>query len=513
MKIKLNILAGLAVLAGALAFLAAGASAAEKEFQPHRNAPGPQRLSMEKADTTGAVHNPKDLQFLADRQAIVNKVQAYSYLIDEGRWEDWFDIFSEDILFETTVPELGTMSIKGKPKFREMVDERYIKPSKGPNKETVRRHTMANIHVVEQTPTTAKVRTYMLISKVPHADKLKILTTGTYNVELEKRDGKWTITRWYIECDAPLAPSKFPKGPEVTYIPDPRFVIPGAQAGPLPGRIEVSGLPYSMPATGPLYRIDPQPWSWKDSDFVIVDYLTDARAAAKFLPEGVTTFPIPDLPGYSAVKHIWANYRESSVGPYNELIIAIPCLYQGKMWLYVPLIYVTTDRAMASGREIGGWPKKIADIRMERAGNSYRLDFEREGMALTATATVGHKLFSTPLPADRPVLLPYPQSMTLPLPAPTGQEQPTVPLPTLTLKYIPGVGSAKPRPEVVQLIGAPWRLSGDFAGMEGITVYMHPTEEDPIASLPVLKVLGGTFAHGEMTLAFKEVKVLKDFLK
>jgi hypothetical protein len=51
----------------------------------------------------------------------------------------------------------------------------------------------------------------MLISSVPAADKLNILTTGTYNANLEKRNGKGTIARWDIEADAPLAPSKTPE--------------------------------------------------------------------------------------------------------------------------------------------------------------------------------------------------------------------------------------------------------------------------------------------------------------
>jgi len=510
MKVKKNIVMVLMALV-VTAFLAAPSFSAGKSFVPHKNVPGSKRLHMEKADNSGAVH--EDPMYIADRQAIINHVMAYSFLIDEGRWEDWFALFSDDIVFETSVPELGTITVYGKKKFREMVYHRYIVPSQGPTKETVRRHTMANVHVVDQTPKVAKVRTYMLISKVPHADKLKMLTTGTYNATLEKRNGKWTITRWYIECDAPLAPSKFPSGKDVKYTPDPRFVIKGATKQPLPGKLSLGKHPYSMPAVGPLYTLSSQPWFWKDSDFVIIDYLTTAKAASVFLPEGVTTFPIPDLPGYSLVKHIWAHYRKSSVGPYNELVIAIPCLYQGKMWLYVPLIYVTTDSAMSSGREVGGWPKKIADIRLERVGNTYQLRFNRHGMELSATATVGYKLFSTPLPAHKPVLLSYPQNMTFPLPKPTGKPQKSIPLPTLTLKYIPGVGSPNPKPAVAQMMGAPWRLSGTFRGVENVTIYMRPSKEDPIAALPVLKVLGGTFVHGNMTLSVAEMKVLHDFLK
>ncbi len=110
-------------------------------------------------------------------------------------------------------------------------------------------------------------------------------------------------------------------------------------------------------------------------------------------------------------------------------------------------------------------------------------------------------------------MLPYPQSMTLPLPKPTGKPQKTIPLPTLTLKLIPGVGSAHPAPVVAQMIGAPWRLGGNFYGVSGVSIFMHPSKEDPIANLPVLKILGGTFAHGNMTLSFAEMKVLDDLLK
>jgi 3-phenylpropionate/cinnamic acid dioxygenase small subunit len=171
------------------------------KFIPHKNVPGPVRLEMERADNSGTVNT--DPMFMADRQAIINHVMAYSYLIDEARWDDWFALFSDDVVFENSTPELGTVIIKGKKAFKDLVNNRYIIPGK--TSKGVRRHTQGNVHVAEQTPTTAKVRTYMLISSVPAADKLQLLTTGTYNAELEKRGGKWTITRWYIEVDAPVA--------------------------------------------------------------------------------------------------------------------------------------------------------------------------------------------------------------------------------------------------------------------------------------------------------------------
>jgi nitrogen fixation protein FixH len=85
---------------------------------------------------------------------------------------------------------------------------------------------MGNVHVAEQTETTAEVRTYMMITAAPPASeggKFTPLTSGTYNASLEKRDGKWIITRWYIEVDAPVNASEVPKGfdsKEMQLIPD-----------------------------------------------------------------------------------------------------------------------------------------------------------------------------------------------------------------------------------------------------------------------------------------------------
>lgn len=483
-----------------------------EKFVPHKNVPGPPRQQMEKADNTGKVN--KDIQFIADRQAIVNTVTAYSYLIDEGRWDDWFALFSDDIEFQNTTPELGTVVTQGKKAFKQIAEDRYILPGK--TSTAVRRHTQGNVHVVEQTPTTAKVRTYMLISNVPAGDKLHILTTGTYNATLEKRNDRWVITRWYIEADAPLSPSKLPEGfseSEFKWIPDPSTAMPGAVPGPISGQVNLKNHGFSTPSLGSLYK-NPGVFEWKDSDFVLIDYLTDAKSAVAFLPEGVTTFPIAELPGYSPVKQVWAHYRESSVGPYDEFIVLIPCLYKGQMYVYNPLIYVTTDEAMSSGREVGGYPKKIGDIHMEQFGNEWRLSFSRGGERLVSgSMKSGRKLFSTPLPADKPVALPYPYNMTLPLPPPTGKPQESFPFPVMTLRLFPGVGSDNPAPALAELIEAPWRMSGDVYSGSDATITYYPSENDPFYKLPILKVLGAVYAHADMSLALKEIKVVEDLLK
>jgi 3-phenylpropionate/cinnamic acid dioxygenase small subunit len=180
----------------------------------------PRRLKMMEADYSGKPL-PADPGFLADRLAIINHVTAYSFLIDEGRWDQWYKLFADDILFETTTPGFGTIRIKGKEPFRKFNEVRFLGPGSEKNK-VAHRHTMGNVHVAEQTATTAEVRTYMLISNAFPEGKFEVFTSGTYNASLEKRDGKWTITRWYIEVDAMAPPSEIPDIPGIEFVPDKR---------------------------------------------------------------------------------------------------------------------------------------------------------------------------------------------------------------------------------------------------------------------------------------------------
>jgi 3-phenylpropionate/cinnamic acid dioxygenase small subunit len=169
--------------------------------------PGLGKHDMVEADYSGKVNT--DIQYIADRQAIVTLVTSYAFLIDEGRWDQWFAMFSEDISFETTVPCFGNLVATGKPAMKAFVNERY--PVEKPST-TMRRHFMGNVHVAEQTATTAEVRTFMLITKAAPNGDFSSATSGTYNGRLEKRKGNWIVTRWYIEVDTPVRVSAIPKG-------------------------------------------------------------------------------------------------------------------------------------------------------------------------------------------------------------------------------------------------------------------------------------------------------------
>jgi 3-phenylpropionate/cinnamic acid dioxygenase small subunit len=173
-------------------------------------------------DTTGVVHT--DLQYVADRQAIVNLVTAYSYLFDEQRYDEWFDLFSDDVVFESTVPCFGTVRAIGKKAFKAFTYARYRAP--GSEKNTVmRRHFQGNVHVANQTADRAEVRIYMMITAAPADGRFTPITSGTYSAVVEKRKGRWVITRWYVEVDAPVRESAIPENvssKEMVFIRDDR---------------------------------------------------------------------------------------------------------------------------------------------------------------------------------------------------------------------------------------------------------------------------------------------------
>jgi len=470
--------------------------------------PGPKRLVREPAaDNSGEVH--ADPKFIADRQAIINHVTAYSYLIDEGRWEDWFKLFAKDAVVEVSTPELGTIICKGKG-FRGVIENRYIIPSIGSTAQ--RRHTMGNVHVAEQTPTKAKVRLYMFISTMPNADKLNMLTSGTYNATLEKRKGKWQITRWYIECDAPLNPSALPEGvspDELRFIPDPRLsdgtrkydkTESGLPIG-VSGKVTGKKLGTSMGDLYPAMGIK-TPWVWKNIDVALIDYLTPEEAAAEILPADAHLFAIPDLPGQADIKLVFAKYRGGTLEPYNEVVVGIPCLYHGQLSIYVAFIYVTTDDAMASGRELGGYPKKIADIRLEHLGNQIVGRMTRGGLEVASISfTKGGRLFSLPLPPGKKPKLAYPYNLTLPLPEPTGKPQPYI-LPFLSMRVIPNTDAEKAPYAVSELNLALWELTrGPIYSGSNPSVDLRPSGKDPLYKLPVSSVISAVYVQdGEMQL-------------
>jgi acetoacetate decarboxylase len=260
----------------------------------------------------------------------------------------------------------------------------------------------------------------------------------------------------------------------------------------------------AMPGMAPTYPMfgPGDVWKWLDIDLVLIDYTTDAAAAAAVLPAECNLVAIPTAPGQSAVKMIWANYRAGTLGPYYEVIQNIPCIYKGQLYLYVYQIWVTTDDAMASGRELGGYPKKLANIGLTYFGNVWTGYLDRPAgnrIASFSFNTTG-KMVSLPLPADRKPTFPFPYNLTLPLPEPTGKPQP-LPFQTMASRFIlnPQWETEKrPKWALAQLNHSTWTLEKGELWAGDATLALRPSDQDPVHKLPVNMVLDAMLFQGDM---------------
>ena len=185
-------------------------------------------------------------------------------------------------------------------------------------------------------------------------------------------------------------------------------------------------------------------------DYVCVAFATDADKEAALIPKELQLIKIPGLPGQCAVNLVFAKYRECALGPYMEVIVSFPVLHKGQGFGFITGIYVDNDAALLAGRELGGYPKKMAQITMRNYGNLFLSHMSRGSIQkktadpnfsdlASSSVTKGGKLFSVPLPAEQTVELPSPYNLLLPLPPATGKPQDLV-LKTMALRRFPGIG-------------------------------------------------------------------------
>lgn len=142
---------------------------------------------------------------------------------------------------------------------------------------------------------------------------------------------------------------------------------------------------YSIPLDSPLYP-EP-PWLYWDVEAVIAMVVFDESSVEPLLPENVTPS------GGDPIGAIWiSRYPRSTVGPYNEALIAVQVEGDFGMAYYIPYIYVTNDAALAAGREVAGAPKKLASIDLVNEGSSVRGFASRGMMNIDVSVKLEHKV-------------------------------------------------------------------------------------------------------------------------
>lgn len=239
---------------------------------------------------------------------------------------------------------------------------------------------------------------------------------------------------------------------------------------------------FSMPLTSPSY---PQgPYRFNRREYLIITYRTDPDALRAVVPEPLT-FDEP------LVKYEFIRMPDSTgFGDYTESGQVIPVTFDSPQGAvkggYVHSMYLNDDAPIAGGREIWGFPKKLASpsLTVEKDVLLGTLDY---GSLRVANATMGYKHKTLD---DAKVL----KSM---------QE------PGFLLKIIPHVDGSPRICELVQYQLEDINIHGAWSGPAALELFHHALA--PVAKLPVLEIISGTHIMADLTLGLG--KVVYDYMK
>ena len=129
------------------------------------------------------------------------------------------------------------------------------------------------------------------------------------------------------------------------------------------GSLKKGQLGFSMPPYAPLFP--KPPYFYKNATLMVFKYVTD-ELAARMVPDMV------DLADPPTAGLVFASYPSSNLGPYDEVVLFLDVVFKGRPLQFAAFLYVTTDAAMAAGREMGGYPKSVDRSRLVSAHRRLR---------------------------------------------------------------------------------------------------------------------------------------------
>jgi acetoacetate decarboxylase len=236
---------------------------------------------------------------------------------------------------------------------------------------------------------------------------------------------------------------------------------------------DVLGGAFAMPRTSPSYPMGP--YRYVDREYLTIAYRSEPKALRRLLPAPLALrlpearfqfIRMPDSTGF---------------GEYAVAAQLIPVwLPGGEAGGYVHAMYVNAHTANSGGRELWGFPQKLARPALAVARDTLlgTLDY---GPVRIATGSMGYKHRALPEAALREALSE----------------------PGFLLKIIPHVDG---RPRICELVR--YRLSnitlkGGWTGPAALELAPHALA--PVADLPVREVLFATHLVADLTLDLGEV--------
>ncbi len=232
---------------------------------------------------------------------------------------------------------------------------------------------------------------------------------------------------------------------------------------------------YSMPAMAPLFG--PPPYEYRDGRTMAIVFRTTPEALRDLVPK-------PLVPNPQNLMFLMSSrFFASGLGHYHEMLLGAPVGFEGKPGNYCVYLMLDHDGAIAGGREIYGFPKKLGQIKMEEKDGVLMSTVERAGMTLVRAAMELSQLAK-------------PEAVSLTL---------------FNLKLIPSVKKDAP-PDVMQLTSTTLenlKVHRVYTGKATLEFGTSPA--DPFHRVPIKEVMGGRYTSSDFTLTYGEV--IHDYLR
>jgi acetoacetate decarboxylase len=229
---------------------------------------------------------------------------------------------------------------------------------------------------------------------------------------------------------------------------------------------------YAMPFTNPSFPRGP--YRFFDREYLIVTYRTDPQALRAVVPEPLEIVE-------PVVKYEFIRMPDSTgFGDYTESGQVIPVRFAGEEGLYVHSMYLDDDAPIAGGRELWGFPKKLAQPKMRHEGDVITGTLHY-GDALCALGTFGYKHRA----ADKDAVL---KSLRKP---------------NFLLKVIPHVDGTPRICELVRYHLEDIVLKEAWSTPAELQLFRHVIAD--VARLPVLEIVSGQHLIADLTLGLGEV--------
>ncbi|MGY2048032.1 acetoacetate decarboxylase [Methylobacterium sp. JK268] len=235
---------------------------------------------------------------------------------------------------------------------------------------------------------------------------------------------------------------------------------------------DVRRTAFAMPVTNPAFPRPP--YRFYNREYLIIQYLTDLEALREVVPEPLEV--MEPIVNYEFIRMA----DSTGFGDYTESGQVIPVRFDGQPGSYVHAMYLDDDAPIAGGREIWGFPKKLAKPEIVHEGDVIvgRLNY---GSVICATGTMGYK---------HQVIDHAPLERSL-------REA------NFVLKVIPHVDGTPRICELVRYHLEDIVLKGAWTSPAALDLAWHVLAD--VARLPVREVIKGTHLVADLTLGLGEV--------